>query len=223
MARLVTMPGADQPCPTDRACRRGRQAEAARNDRRVLDAAREVFTTQGFGAPVAAVAARAGVGMGSLYRRYGSKEELCQRLCVLAMEQAIEAADAALADPDPWHGLAAYIAERVSFGSGAFSPLAGTISASREMWETARRARERHELVVARAHRAGVLRRDATPLDVTLLIEQFGRRAPGAAGPDPNTRDRLLAIALAGLRTGDSDPLPGDPPDWTDYESRWQR
>src|SRR5215475_4953452 len=92
--------------PPARARRRGRYAEAARNDRLVLDAAREVFTSQGFDAPVSAVAQRAGVGIGSLYRRYGSKTELLQRLCTLAMEQAIEAAQAALAVGDPWAGLA---------------------------------------------------------------------------------------------------------------------
>src|ERR671923_381925 len=88
---------------------RGRQAEARRNDRLVLDAARDVFAEQGFDAPVAAVARRAGVGMGSLYRRYGSKEELLQRLCVVAMEQAIEAAEEALRDADAWAGLARYV------------------------------------------------------------------------------------------------------------------
>src|SRR5580700_9164196 len=65
----------------------GRQADARRNDRAVLDAARDVFAAQGAGAPISAVAERAGVGMGTLYRRYGSKTELLQRMCVLAMEQ----------------------------------------------------------------------------------------------------------------------------------------
>ena len=73
--------------------RRGRQAEAERNDRVVLEAARDVFVAYGAGAPVSAVAKRAGVGMGSLYRRYGSKAELLQRLCVLAMEDGISAAE----------------------------------------------------------------------------------------------------------------------------------
>jgi AcrR family transcriptional regulator len=54
---------------------RGRRAEAARNDQRILDAAREVFVADP-GAPIAAVAKRAGVGIGALYRRYASKEEL---------------------------------------------------------------------------------------------------------------------------------------------------
>ncbi len=61
----------------------GRQAEARRNDLAVLDAARDVFSAQGAGAPISAVAERAGVGMGTLYRRYGSKTELLQRLCVM--------------------------------------------------------------------------------------------------------------------------------------------
>ncbi len=65
---------------------RGRQAEAARNDRPVLDAARDVFARHGADAPVSAIAERAGVGMGSLYRRYGSKADLLRHLCTLAME-----------------------------------------------------------------------------------------------------------------------------------------
>src|ERR1700758_5294921 len=87
---------------------RGRQAEARRNDVAVLEAARDVFTALGADAPIAAVADRAGVGMGTLYRRYGSKTELLQRLCVLSMEQALDAAEEALKSDDPWAGLAGY-------------------------------------------------------------------------------------------------------------------
>src|ERR1700744_613360 len=97
----------------------GRQAEARRNDLVVLEAARDVFTAQGAGAPVSAVAERAGVGMGTLYRRYGSKTELLQRLCVLAMEQSLQAADDALAAGDPWTGLARYVRACVDLRSGA--------------------------------------------------------------------------------------------------------
>jgi len=103
---------------------RGRQAEARRNDLAVLDAARDVFAAQGAGAPISAVAASAGVGMGTLYRRYGSKTELLQRLCVLAMEQAIEAADEALQAGDPWAGLCGYIQACVEMRSGALASLA---------------------------------------------------------------------------------------------------
>lgn len=212
--------GAGPPVP---ARRRGRYAEAARNDRLVLDAAREVFTTQGFEAPVSAVAQRAGVGIGSLYRRYGSKTELLQRLCTLAMEQAIEAAQAALAVGDPWAGLAGYIRDCTGFGSGALAPLAGTIPLTPGMVATSQRHRELAGALVTRAHRAGVLRPDVTTLDVALLIEQFSRHyAALPAGEDANARDRILAITLDGLRARDAAPLPGHPPDWRAYQARWQ-
>ena len=83
----------------------GRQAEARRNDLVVLEAARDVFSALGADAPVSAVADRAGVGIGTLYRRFGSKTELLQRLCVLAMDQTLQAADDALEASDPWAGL----------------------------------------------------------------------------------------------------------------------
>lgn len=203
--------------------RRGRQAEARRNDRLVLDAARDVFAAQGFDAPVAAVARRAGVGMGSLYRRYGSKEELLQRLCVLAMEQAIDAAEEALEDPAAWTGLARYVTACVGFGSGMLSPVAGTITTTREMWETARRSRALLLELVERAHASGDLRPDASAVDVNLLIQHFSRRPlPGPhEAEDREARERLLAIALDGLRLGPPNPLPSGVPSWERLDARW--
>src|SRR3712207_9065872 len=80
----------------------GRRAEAARNDWLIMDAAREVFIADP-AAPIAAVAKRAGVGIGALYRRYASKEELLRWLCAEGLRQYIAEAEAALADEgDPW-------------------------------------------------------------------------------------------------------------------------
>lgn len=202
--------------------RRGRQAEAARNDRLVLDAAREVFAAHGFDAPVSAIAERAGVGMGSLYRRYSSKEELLQRLCVLAMEQAIEAAEAALRAEDPWTGLADYIRQCVAFGSGALAPLAGTIETTSDMSQTSQRSQRLVETLTTRARSAGALRADVTTLDILLLIEHFSRPNPAPTGEDDNTRRRLLAITLDGLKAQDAEPLPGHPPNLQPYRARWK-
>ena len=164
----------EPPAPPARPLR-GRQAEAERNDRRVLEAAREVFARQGADAPVAAVAARAGVGMGSLYRRYGSKTELLQRLCVLAMEETVAAAEAALAVEDAWEGLAQYVRACVAFGSGALAPLAGRIETTPRMWEVGRRRQA--------AGRA----RGARPA--------AGRPAPGRHRPRRRLADRALRPA----------------------------
>jgi AcrR family transcriptional regulator len=202
--------------------RRGRQAEAERNDRLVLEAARDVFATYGAAAPIAAVAERAGVGMGSLYRRYGSKSELLQRLCVLAMEEAIAAAEEGLANEDSWAGLAHYVRTSVGFRSGALAPLAGTIDTTPEMWKVARRGQRLIAKLVTRAHTTGALRPDVTALDIAYLIEQFGaRRSTEPTDREDNVRRRLLAIALDGLRARDAEPLPGIPPRAKDYEARW--
>src|SRR4030081_1931784 len=90
--------------------RRGRQAEARRNDRAGLDAAREVFAVHGPDASVAQVAARAGVGIGSLYRRYPTKEALLQHLCQASMDQQVAAsAEALQGGRNPWEALAGFI------------------------------------------------------------------------------------------------------------------
>ena len=222
----------------------GRQAEARRNDLVVLEAARDVFSALGADAPISAVADRAGVGIGTLYRRYGSKAELLQRLCVLAMEQAVAAADDALAAADPWTGLAGYIRACVELRSGALAALAGQIETTEQMRAVARRSMARQAEIVTRAHRDGSLRPDVTALDVTWLIEQFSRRAPDPLDADEerNVRARLIAIALDGLQTQpapraqdapraqggprtETDPrtLPGRPPSRARYVRRWSR
>ncbi|WP_236667467.1 MULTISPECIES: TetR/AcrR family transcriptional regulator [unclassified Nonomuraea] len=202
--------------------RRGRQAEAARNDLRLLRAAHEVFTTQGFDAPVSAIAKAAGVGMGSLYRRYRTKEELLQRLCLIAMERAVAAAQDGLAETDPWDGLVLYIRTCVEFRSGALAPIAGTIEVTAEMWRLARLAEETADRLVTRAHEAGVLRSDVTALDISLLMEQFSRPAPGPPDEEHRkVRERLLTVALDGLRAPGATRLPGNPPSVEWYEGRW--
>jgi len=210
----------------DTARRRGRHAEGARNDQRLLDAARDVFASQGTAATVAAIAERAGLGIGSLYRRYGSKTELLQRLCLLAMEQTIAAAAEALAVPDPDAALTGYIHACVAQRAGALAPLAGTIATTQEMWELSREGRRLQQAIVDRAHQAGHLRPDVTALDVSWLIEQFARTAPpaeaGADADDRNVQRRLLAIAVDGLFAAGARPLPGYAPSTDHYVRRWQ-
>ena len=204
--------------------RRGRHAEGARNDQRLLDAARDVFASQGTAATVAAIAARAGLGIGSLYRRYGGKTELLQHLCLLAMQQAVTAADEALAQPDPAVALAGYIRACVALRTGALAPLAGTIEATPQMWDLSRQGRRLHQAIVDRAHRDGHLRPDVTALDISWMIEQFARTAPpaDASDGDRNVQQRLLAIAIDGLYAAGAHPLPGHPPTAQHYEQRWQ-
>jgi AcrR family transcriptional regulator len=211
--------------------RRARQAEAERNDEALLRAAREVLAEDGVHASVATIAARAGVGIGSLYRRYRTKQELFQRLCTIALREYLTAAEEALAIDDPWDGMSHYIRKAISFGPGSLAAIAGTIEVTDEMTALNTRGDDAVEALVARAHRAGVLRPDATAVDVALLIEQLGRsplleqlNRQGRADlieAATNARARIIAIALDGLRAVTAQPLPGSPPDDALFSERW--
>jgi Transcriptional regulator SbtR-like, C-terminal domain len=161
---------------------------------------------------------------GSLYRRYGSKADLLQHLCLLAMEQSADAAEAGLAAEDAWSGLVGNVHACVGFGSGALATLAGTIESTPRMWETSRRGRRLLDELVTRAREQGGLRADVTALDITWLIELFGRQGPDWPGTgDSSVRDRLLAIAVPGLRADARvEPLPAPPPSPARYEQRWR-
>ncbi|MFE9661315.1 TetR family transcriptional regulator [Streptomyces sp. NPDC005955] len=214
--------------------RRGpRQAEAERNDRALLQAAREVLAAEGAHASVAAIAARAGVGIGSLYRRYRTKEELFQRLSQLSVEHWAEAAERGLADPDPWSGLADFVVTCVEFGQGSLGPVAGTIEVTEAMREASERSDRLFGALVDRARGAGVLRPDVTAVDLSLLIEQFGTspvldqlRKQGRDDLLPEAhraRRRIVALVLEGLRAPGTDPLPGGPPSARLFTERWAR
>jgi AcrR family transcriptional regulator len=214
--------------------RRGRrQAEVESNDRALLDAAREVVAIDGAHASVAAIAARAGVGIGSLYRRYRTKEELLQRLVLTGLDRWLAAAEAGLAHDDPWEGLAHYVLTGIDLGQGSLGAIAGTIEMTEEIMERNRRCDEAVDALVARAHTAGVLRPEVTRTDLHLLIEQLGKspmidqlRQQGRTDlvdMATRARARINAIALDGLRAGSPHRLPGGPAEDALLSGRWER
>jgi AcrR family transcriptional regulator len=200
----------------------GRQAEAERNDHLVLEAARTVFAEQGAGAPMSALAEQAGVGIATFYRRYGSKEELLQRLCTLSMQESIAAAREALAaEGDGWSAIGAYVHRSVAARVGALAPAAGTITVTAEMTAASELGRELIDTLVERARGDGSVRPDLTALDLSYLVEHFSR-IPRCTPEQANVSRRLLALALDGLRApARSADLPGTPPSWEQYSARW--
>lgn len=210
--------------------RAARQAEADRNDRALLTAAKEVLSSEGSHASVAGIAARAGVGIASVYRRYRTKEELFQHLCVLALDQRIGAAQTGIAMTDPWAGLVHYVTQALEFGGGSLGSLAGTIQVTDDMARAFVRADELRTLLLDRAHTAGVLRDDVTAVDLDLLVEQLGQPSLvehlATQGRDDQldiaraARRRIVMLALDGLRPG-TPPLPGPPPPPHLLTQRW--
>lgn len=212
----------------------GRRAQARRNDEALLEAARAVLARDGAHASVAAIADAASVGIGTLYRRYRTKEELFQRLATMSVDHWIEAAEAGLAHADPWAGLVHFVTSCIEFGHGALAPIAGTIEVTADMADKSRRGDELLVDLVRRGHDAGLLRTDVTAVDISLLVEQLGRsplldqvRKQGRedlVAAAIRARRRIVALALDGLRPGPhAAPLPGRPPSMTLFHARWER
>src|ERR1700745_1045624 len=88
------------------------RADAERNRVALLDAAREVFAEQGLEAPLEEIALRAGVGIATLYRRFPTRGQRVAAALVDKIAQYAEAAEQALAIPDPWAGFASFV-ERI--------------------------------------------------------------------------------------------------------------
>jgi AcrR family transcriptional regulator len=201
----------------------GRQAEARHNDRLILEAAREVFVAEP-GAPISAVAKRAGVGIGALYRRYASKEELLQRLCAEGLQQYITEAQATLAhEGDPWGAFTGFMRRIVDADIHSLTlRLAGTFTPTEELYRDSQKAQELNVRLVERTKAAGVLRPDVEVDDLSLLFEQLAAVRIGDEKRTHQLRRRYLALILDALRVPSESQLPGPPPSWEEIRRRWE-
>jgi AcrR family transcriptional regulator len=200
----------------------GRRAEAARNDQRILDAARAVFVADP-GAPIAAVSEHAGVGISALYRRYPSKEELLRRLCGDGLASYIAAAEEALADDGgPWEGFARFMRRVVDADTHSLTArLAGTFTPTDELNRDAGIAQELNERLVERARAAGAIRDDLDVNDLSMVFEQLASIRLGDEARTRQLRHRYLALLLEAMHGPASSPLPGPPPTWRELTARW--
>ncbi|WP_030379016.1 MULTISPECIES: TetR/AcrR family transcriptional regulator [unclassified Streptomyces] len=184
------------PSPSRRAPRR----DALRNDAIVIDAARAVFAEQGPQASMEAIASRAGLGVGTIYRRFAGKDALLDAIARLFVDELDQAAAAALAHPDPAAGLeeflefvGAFNAEKRRYAAALADRVSGDD-------ETSARTADRVRQLTRKAVDAGYLAQDVTAGDMKALIVAI--RAVVAASPDGDDTSwrRFLRLHLAGLR-----------------------
>jgi AcrR family transcriptional regulator len=204
----------------------GRRAQAARNNELILQAAREVFIADP-GAPISAVADRAGVGISALYRRYASKEELLQTLCGDGLQRYITETEAALDDldggADPWAALTAWMGRLVDADNSSLTVrLAGTFTPTPELFQAATRANELNVRLFDRVTEAAVLRDDVEIADLAMIMEQLTAIRIGDHERTLALRHRYLTLALDGLRAPARTPLPGEGPTWEELRGRWR-
>jgi AcrR family transcriptional regulator len=188
--------------------------DAVQNRERLVIAARELFAEQGFEVTLDDIARHAGVGVGTAYRRFANKGELLDAIFAEQTAELAAVADAALADPDPWHGLVDYLEHSLALQLRDRA-LAQIVSGDRLSVEQHDWNREvmapKNRALVARACAGGVLRDDVEGTDLTFI--QVGLNAIMARSRDahPGLYRRYLHLMLDGLRSGSSSPLPVPP------------
>jgi AcrR family transcriptional regulator len=175
----------------------GMRADARRNYQRLVAAAGEAFAERGADdVSLEEIARRAGVGIGTLYRHFPTRQALLEAVYRDQVD-ALEARVAGLAQSDsPAAALGEWLAALIAFGKAKRSLTAGMLdsellSSCREMLYGAT------ETLLARAQQAGAVRADVQGADVMRLTHAVSLAAD--MGQDPGQADRMLALVLSGL------------------------
>lgn len=177
--------------------------DAARNRERILAAAAELFTERGLQVTLDEVAHRAGVGVGTVYRRFPDKEALTDALFEERLTALVDLAQQALADPDEWAGLVWFLEQAgalLSADLGLRQILMFATYGQDRVGEARSRLLPVVTQLVTRAQAAGVLRADLRPTDVPLIEMMLAAVADYARPARPEIWRRYLALIVDGLR-----------------------
>jgi AcrR family transcriptional regulator len=185
-----------EPAGAGRAEHAGRplRADAARNREKVLRAARDAFAESGYGVPLDEIAVRAGVGPGTVYRHFPTKEALFEAVVAARLRDLVTDARARADSSDPGAAFFGFLA-RVAAESAAKRDLPDAISVAGSLRDELNAALE---LLLQRAQRAGAVRADVRTPDLIVLLK--GLFASLADVSDSVQRDLVFAVLADGLR-----------------------
>ncbi len=185
--------------------------DAERNRRRVLDAARELFADQGLGVTLNDIAHHAGVGVGTVYRRFPDKTWLIEELFEQQFAELVELMEEAVENPDPWQGFTGFLRRNLELQTRdrAFREIIlGTPEGAQRVDQIRERMFPLGSKLVQRAKDAGALRADFEPEDLPILILMLTALVDAARDVEPELWRRYLEIVIQGLR---ANPAPPDP------------
>ena len=181
--------------------RKPQRADAARNRARILEVAYEAFAADGVTVPIDEIARRAGVGAGTVYRHFPTKESLFQAIATDRVERLVQHAYALAAERGPGDALFSFLATMVNEGAtdqGLVDTMAGI---GFDLADVAPDAEQRFLTVLgdllARAQGAGEVRGDIGVGDIKALL--VGCQAMQRYSGDADVTDRVLAVVRDGL------------------------
>jgi AcrR family transcriptional regulator len=190
------------------------RADAARNRTRILDAARTAFAESGLDVGVEEIARRAGVGKGTLYRRFPTKDALVRAMFDDRLDELEAMSERSLAEPDAWDAFGHFMADAARLQAtdqGFLDVLAqrGTVLSP----EQRRRFLTILQGPLERAQSQRCLRDDLVAEDLPLLLRMVGATTrPGATGPSAGEHwPRYLSLLLDGLRPEAASHRPAQP------------
>jgi AcrR family transcriptional regulator len=190
--------------------------DAARNRERILDAARELFAERGLSVTLNDVAHHAGVGVGTVYRRFADKAELIDALFEQRIDELVRAMSAAITEPDPWRGLTGFLEHALELQARDLALKDLVLGAPGQPNRVAHARSQLMPLAARlfqRLRESGQLRPGIEPQDIALLQLMVGSVIDVAHDTAPELWRRYLAILLDGLRAdpGERGPLPAPP------------
>jgi len=177
--------------------------DAEQNRQRVLRAAAEVFTERGLEATLDDVARHAGVGIGTVYRRFPDKETLVEELFRGRIDAMVAEAERAHGAPDPWAALVSYleyVAEAFAGDLGLRQMMMfGTYGRARTCYAR-ERMRPAVSRLIERAQAAGQVRADLRATDLPFMAIMLASAAEYAAETRPDIWRRYLSLIIDGMR-----------------------
>jgi AcrR family transcriptional regulator len=192
------------------------RADAARNRALILDAARVAFADGGLDVGVEEIARRAGVGKGTLYRRFPTKEALVQAIFDDILGEFEQLAEEAADEPDAGEAFARFLdgaARMQASNQGFYDVVAQRLGASALTGEQRRRFIEAAARPLRRAQAQGRVRDDLVAEDIQLMLRMLGATTrPAIDGrPMDDHWPRYLGLLLDALRPGSATPLRAEP------------
>ncbi len=178
--------------------KRPQRADARANHAKLVAAARALFTEKGTSAPLEEVAERAGVGIGTLYRHFPTRQALLEAAYVDEVEAMARAATE-LEELPPWDALSQWLHQYLGFAATkrALNEALMETDPSSNVLVTCRTAIVgAGTTLVERAQHAGVVRNDTTFPDIVRMVGAIAL----VPTEDPEQKNRLLELALDGLR-----------------------